>query len=73
MVADKISFVVGEGNRVLFWKDKWCGSAPLCEAYPNIFAIAANKNALVKEAWSLDEGRGKGGAGIRCSQDRSMI
>ena len=30
----------------------------MCEAYPNLFAIAANKNALVKEAWSLDEGRG---------------
>ena len=28
-------FEVGDGSRVHFWKDKWCGSIMvLCDAFP---------------------------------------
>ena len=43
---------MGDGNRVYFWKDKWCESMTLCDAFP----IAAHKNAVIKEMKSPDEG-----------------
>ena len=54
MVAGKILFEVSNGSRVLFWK--WCGSMTLCDAFPNLSAVAAHKDVVIKEMWSLDEG-----------------
>ena len=59
-VADQISFVVGEGNMVHSFGKIGGMVWHLCEAYPNLYAIAAYKNASIKEAWSMDEGRGCG-------------
>ena len=58
LVAGKIVFEVGNGSRVVFWKDKWCGSMTLCDAFPNLFVVAAHKDAVIKEIWSPDEGGG---------------
>ena len=31
IVSNRLSFVVGNGQRVRFWKDRWCGHSPfLC-------------------------------------------
>ena len=46
------------GAECFFWKHKWCGSMTLCDAFPNIFAVAAHKDVVIKEMWSLDEGGG---------------
>ena len=43
---------------MLFWKDKWCGPTPLCVEYPNLFAIATSKDALVSDVWSMGENGG---------------
>ena len=56
LVAGKILFEVGNGSRVLFWKDKWCGSMTLCDAFPNLFAVVAHIDVVIKEMWILDEG-----------------
>ena len=40
---------VGNGTRVLFWKDKWCGSMALCDAFPNLFVVVAHKDTVIKE------------------------
>ena len=58
LVARKLVFEVGNGSKVLFLKDKWCGSMALCGAFPNLFAVAAHKDAVIKEMWSPDEGGG---------------
>jgi hypothetical protein len=29
-----VEFVVGQGNRVCFWKDKWCGDTTLMDLFP---------------------------------------
>ena len=42
---------VGDGKNVSFWKDKWCGTNPLSEAFPSLFALATSKEAWVKEVW----------------------
>ena len=58
VVSCKLSFVVGNGYRVRFWKDRWCGDSPFCVAFPTLFAIDTLKDAGVKDVWSFIEGGG---------------
>ena len=53
-----ISFVVGNGRRVKFWKDRWCTEEPLCEAFPSLFALFDSKETWVT---NLGEHRGESG------------
>ena len=53
-VTPFIGFVVGDGEKVKFWKDKWCETIPLCEAFPSLFALASNKEAWVNEVWTVE-------------------
>ncbi|RVW86204.1 hypothetical protein CK203_046087 [Vitis vinifera] len=36
---------VGKGNKIRFWTDPWCGSYVLSQSFPNLFAMAAYRNA----------------------------
>ena len=38
-------FSLGDGRKIKFWEDSWCGSQPLCVAFPDLYSIAANKGA----------------------------
>ena len=59
LVNNKLSFVVGNGLRLKFWRDVWCRNTPLCESYPSLFALASSKDAWVGECWSNpSEGEG---------------
>ncbi|RVX23342.1 putative ribonuclease H protein [Vitis vinifera] len=49
-----LAFRVGNGRRVRFWKDKWCGDEPLYESFPSLFAISQAKDAWVSEVWNPD-------------------
>ncbi|RVW94296.1 putative ribonuclease H protein [Vitis vinifera] len=51
VVAQQCFFFGGDGKRVRFWKDKWCGNTPLCEAYPSLFDLAVSKDAKVADCW----------------------
>ena len=53
-----MAYVVGNGRRVKFWEDRWCGEEPLKVAFPTLFAIATSKEAWVAEVWdgSLEAG-----------------
>ncbi|RVW65596.1 putative ribonuclease H protein [Vitis vinifera] len=51
LLLNNVSFSVGDGKRVRFWKDKWCGNTPLCEAYPSLFDLAVSKDAKVADCW----------------------
>ena len=53
LVSSRISFVVGNGQRVSFWKDKWCGTTPLCKSFPSLFALTTSKEAWVKDVWTV--------------------
>ena len=50
--------MVGNGQRVRFWKDRWCGDSPFCVAFPTLFAISTSKDVWVKNVWSFIEGEG---------------
>ena len=51
LLLNNVSFSVGDGKRVRFWKDTWCGNTPLCEAYPSLFDLAVSKDARVADCW----------------------
>ena len=52
-------FLVGDGKRVRFWEDAWCGQNPLCTTFTALYSIANSKGAKVGEVWvSLGEGGG---------------
>ena len=42
----RLSFVVGNRQRVKFWNDTWCGEAPL-----SVFILALFAIVMSKEAW----------------------
>jgi hypothetical protein len=44
-----ISFSEGNGARVKFWSDLWCGDSTLKGAFPDLFSIAADREAAVAD------------------------
>ncbi|RVW15967.1 mRNA-capping enzyme [Vitis vinifera] len=51
LLLKNVSFAMGDGRRVRFWKDIWCGNIPLCEAFPSLFALAVSQDAWVVDCW----------------------
>ena len=49
-----LTYRVGCGRRVSFWKNKWCGDMPLCESFPSLFAISLVKEDWVSNVWNPD-------------------
>ena len=45
----QIVYNVGEGDRISFWHDPWCGSNPLKDLFPNLFTHSQSK-----ETWIFD-------------------
>nr|CAN70867.1 hypothetical protein VITISV_027610 [Vitis vinifera] len=57
LVSNRLVFIVGNGRRVRFWRDKWCGDSPLCSSFPSLFALTDDKEESVANVWdSLAEG-----------------
>jgi hypothetical protein len=40
---------VGEGSKIRFWDDVWCGDRALKEEYPGLFSIARLKEASIAD------------------------
>ena len=51
-------FSLGDGRRINFWKDGWCGEKALCSRYPSLFNLALNKEAKIADIWDRDRGVG---------------
>ncbi|KAK1302387.1 hypothetical protein QJS10_CPB12g00586 [Acorus calamus] len=49
---------LGNGHRIRFWREWWCGEALLCIAYPMAAQAAENTEATVQELWKVVDGRG---------------
>ena len=54
-------FIVGNGRRVRFWRDRWCGDFPLCVSFPSLFALSVDKEAWVADIWDPLAEEGWGG------------
>ena len=52
-----MQFKVGDGSRVLFWHDVWCGEQPLKDHFPDLFRMARFKDATVNHvvSWNGDQ------------------
>ena len=46
-----VVFSLGNGKRVCFWKDIWCGNEAFCNSFPSLFALTSNKEAFVADLW----------------------
>ena len=42
-----ILYDIGDGSRVKFWQDRWCGETSLAVRYPDLFRFCRNKDASV--------------------------
>ena len=62
-----IEFKVGNGTRVKFWTDHWCGNAALSQSFPQLFALMVHRDATVNEVW--DSSLIQEGWNLRFSRD----
>ncbi|RVX10737.1 Transposon TX1 uncharacterized 149 kDa protein [Vitis vinifera] len=51
LLQNKVVFSMGNGRRVKFWKDNWCGNFTLCNFFPSLYAFASYKEAWLEELW----------------------
>ena len=58
---------MGEGTKVNFWTNQWCDNEALSQTFPQLLALATQRNASVNEMW--DSSLGQGGWNIRLSRD----
>jgi hypothetical protein len=47
--AAHVRYEVGDGSRILFWHDVWCGDLPFKLLFPKLFTIACGKDTWVEE------------------------
>ncbi|RVW78939.1 putative ribonuclease H protein [Vitis vinifera] len=51
-VGNNLVYSVGNGRRIRFWEEKWCGDDKLCSLFPSLYAISLDKEAWVADVWS---------------------
>ncbi|KAJ9678923.1 hypothetical protein PVL29_020968 [Vitis rotundifolia] len=51
LLQNKVVFSVGNGRRVKFWNDNWCGNFTLSNLFPSLYAFASFKEAWLVELW----------------------
>ena len=49
-------FKLGDGRKIRFWEDTWCGRQPLCDAFRDLYSIAGSKGAKAAEIWVSEDG-----------------
>ena len=51
-------FALGNGSRISFWRDAWCGEEALSLTFPNLFRLTTQKNARAADLWNRESGEG---------------
>ena len=44
-------YKVGNGVRIRFWHDCWCGEEPLKMTFPDLFSIARDKDVAIARSY----------------------
>ena len=56
LLSRHIRYDIGDGSRVKFWQDRWCGETPLAVSYPELFKVCRNKEASMAELMKSPNG-----------------
>ncbi len=56
--SQHVEMVVGQGNRVRFWKDKWCGDTILMDRFPRLFTCSTHRDATIDNVSTSPDSRG---------------
>ena len=51
-----IRLLLGDGSRISFWGEVWCGSSPLREEFPGLYCVASNKEASIADNYDMLSG-----------------
>ena len=51
-----ILYEIGDGSRVKFWRDRWCGETPLAASYPELYRFCRDKEASAAELMKFTNG-----------------
>ena len=62
-----IELVLGQGDKILFWHDSWCGMTPLKTLFPVLFSCSSDKSASLASLLS------RSGEGDSCVWNFSFI
>ena len=47
---------IGDGSKVLFWLDCWCGSSSLAARYPELYRLSCSKEPSVADLMRFSNG-----------------
>ena len=48
--SNYISYMVGDGSRIKFWHDPWCGDQPLKLSFPELYSLARYSEATMADS-----------------------
>ena len=51
-----ILYDIGDGSRVKFWQDRWCGETSLAVSYPELFRFSQDQEVSVAEVMKFNNG-----------------
>ncbi|XP_075645387.1 uncharacterized protein LOC142616412 [Castanea sativa] len=51
-----IMYDIGDGSKVQFWLDHWCGTSSLTDCYPELYRICCRKEATVADLMRFTNG-----------------
>nr|GEU63916.1 RNA-directed DNA polymerase, eukaryota, reverse transcriptase zinc-binding domain protein [Tanacetum cinerariifolium] len=46
---------LGDGNSISYWGDKWCGTRPLKDSFPRVYAFDDNKLCTVAQHINIED------------------
>jgi hypothetical protein len=50
--SSHIRLIPGDGSRISFWGEVWCGSSPLREVFLGLYSLASNKEATIVDNYN---------------------
>ena len=60
---ENMAFTMGNGTKIRFWTNLWCGCTVLSQRFPHLYGMVAHRNGTVEEMW--DQNVGQGGWDLR--------
>ncbi|KAJ0876617.1 putative kelch-type beta propeller, reverse transcriptase zinc-binding domain-containing protein [Helianthus annuus] len=56
-VQQRLTPIIGKGDKTLFWMDIWAGSETLRHRFPSLYALESDKGCKVVDCYKLNQGK----------------